>query len=128
VSVDDESVGSFAIDGEDWRKQAACRRDVCLVHPQCFDQQSWNPAALKALKVCETCPVSGLDGPCAEWARREAWDGVAAGELWSHGLVRRGTHGIGGFTRGCRCSVCRRSQQRPSRLAGYVQKGDEDAA
>lgn len=125
MSLEDDAVGLFAIDGEDWRRQAACRRDVCLVHPQCFDQYSWNYRSVLAVKVCEGCPVRDL---CAAWAAREQWSGVAAGELWRNGVPQSRTHGASGYARGCRCAQCLRRKDLGLRKLGFVDPEASDAA
>lgn len=114
--IDDGGV-AFPIDGEGWRARAACRRDVCEVHPQCFDQLSWNELTMTAVKVCTDCPVRVL---CAGWAKKERWSGVAGGVLWQDGVERRAMHGISGYMRGCRCSECRRRSGEALKKLGWA--------
>jgi len=56
--------------GLNWRDQAACR----TVSPDLFFAHEDEGRRARALRersarmVCASCPVTGLDGPCVQWA------------------------------------------------------------
>ena len=50
-------------------------------------------SAANAKKVCARCPVTGADGPCADYARRTQSVGVWGGQVFQmkhHGTLAKG--------------------------------------
>lgn len=41
--------------------------------------------AEEALRLCDSCPLSGGNGVCATWAELERYDGLAAGAYYRNG-------------------------------------------